>query len=55
MTEYDEYSEQEIQMVKGIKRAVSFVQSNRRPMISAELRENRSDIKNKGEDNYGYK
>lgn len=32
-----------------------FVQSHRRPMTSAELRENRSDIKNKGEDIYEYK
>lgn len=27
VTEYGEYSEQEIQMVKGIKRAVAFIQS----------------------------
>ena len=55
VTDYGEYSQQEINMVSGIKRAVMFVQSHRRPMTSAELRENRSDIKNKGEDNYGYK
>lgn len=55
VTDYGEYSQQEINMVSGIKRAVMFVQSYRRPMTSAELRENRSDIKNKGEDNYGYK
>ena len=55
VTDYGEYSEQEINMVRGIKRAAMFVQSHRRPMTSAELRENRSDLKNKGEDNYGYK
>ena len=27
VTEYGEYSEQEIEMVKGIKRAVAFIQS----------------------------
>lgn len=35
VTDYGEYSEQEIQMVKGIKRAVAFVQSHHRPMIYA--------------------
>lgn len=34
-------------MVRGIKRAAMFVQSHRRPMTSAELRENRSDIEGK--------
>ena len=48
MTDYGEYSEQEIQMVKGIKRAVAFVQSHHRPMTSAELRENRAEAENKG-------
>lgn len=52
VTDYGEYSEQEIQMVKGIKRAVAFVQSHHRPMTTAELRENRMEIKNK-ESNYG--
>ena len=47
MTDYDEYSEQEINMVRGIKRAAMFVQSHCRPMTSAELRENRSDIEGK--------
>lgn len=47
VTDYDEYSEQEINMVRGIKRAAMFVQSHRRPMTSAELRENRSDIEGK--------
>ena len=47
VTDYDEYSEQEINMVSGIKRAAMFVQSHRRPMTSAELRENRIEIKNK--------
>ena len=48
VTDYGEYSEQEIQMVKGIKRAVAFVQSHHRPMTSAELRENRAEAENKG-------
>ncbi len=47
VTDYDEYSEQEINMVSGIKRAAMFVQSHCRPMTSAELRENRIEIKNK--------
>ena len=55
VTDYGEYTEQEIQMVKGIKRAVTFVQSHHRPMTTAELRENRAEIKNKGEDNYEHK
>ena len=55
VTDYGEYSEQEIQMVQGIKRAVAFVQSHHRPMTTAELRENRAEIKNKGEDNYEHK
>ncbi len=46
VTDYGEYSDQEIQMVKGIKRAVAFVQSHHRPMTTAELRENRMEIKN---------
>lgn len=44
VTEYGEYSEQEIQMVKGIKRAVAFIQSHHRPMTTAELRKNRAEI-----------
>lgn len=44
VTDYGEYSEQEIKMVKGIKRAVAFVQSHHRPMTTAELRENRAEI-----------
>lgn len=32
MTDYGEYSDQEVQMVKGIKRAAAFVQAHRRPM-----------------------
>ena len=55
VTDYGEYSEQEIQMVKGIKRAVTFVQSHHRPMTNAELRENRAEAENKGENNYGNK
>lgn len=55
VTDYGEYSQQEIQMVKGIKRAVTFVQLYNRPMTNTEVRENRSEIKNKGEDNFGYK
>lgn len=39
VTDYGEYSKQEIQMVKGIKRAAAFVQSHHRPMTNAELRE----------------
>lgn len=38
--DYGEYSDQEIQMVKGIKRVVAFVQSHHRTMTNAELREN---------------
>lgn len=45
VTDYSEYSEQEINMVSGIKRAAMFVQSHRRPMTSAELRENSIEIK----------
>ena len=45
VTDYGEYSQQEINMVSGIKRAVMFVQSHRRPMTSAELRENSIEIK----------
>lgn len=51
VTEYGEYSEQEIQMVKGIKRAVAFVQSHHRPMTTAELHKNRAEIG----DNYEHK
>ncbi|MBD9338029.1 MAG: hypothetical protein EGP69_08915 [[Ruminococcus] faecis] len=53
VTDYGEYSDQEIQMVKGIKRAAEFVQAHHRPMTNAELRKNRAEIKNKGEDDYG--
>ncbi|MDD5957320.1 MAG: hypothetical protein PUC19_00445 [Ligilactobacillus ruminis] len=52
VTDYGEYSDQEINMVSGIKRTAMFVQSHRRPMTIAELRE--IEIKNKGEDNFGY-
>lgn len=45
VTDYSEYSQQEINMVSGIKRAAMFVQSHRRPMTSAELRENSNEIK----------
>ena len=45
VTDYCEDSQQEINMVSGIKRAVMFVQSHRRPMTSAELRENSIEIK----------
>lgn len=55
VTDYGEYSEQEIQMVQGIKRAVAFVQSHHRPMTNEELRKNRLELKNKGENNYGNK
>lgn len=48
VTDYGEYSDQEIQMVKGIKRAAEFVQAHHRPMTNAELRKNRAEIKNKG-------
>ena len=54
VTDYGEYSEQEIQMVKGIKKAVAFVQSHHRPMTDAELCKNRAEIKNKGY-KYNYK
>ena len=40
--DYDEYSDQEIQMVKGIKRAAAFVQSHHRPMTNAELWKSRA-------------
>ena len=53
VTDYGEYSDQEIQMVKGIKRAAAFVQAHHRPMTNAELCKNRAEIKNKGEDDYG--
>ena len=49
VTDYGEYSEQEIQMVEGIKRAAAFVQAHQRPMTIAELRENRAEIKHKGD------
>lgn len=45
MMDYGEYSEQEIQMVQGIKRAVAFVQLHHRPMTNEELRKNRSEVK----------
>ena len=47
VTDYGEYSEQEIQMIKAIKRAVSFVNSHHRPMTNVELRKNREEIKDK--------
>lgn len=53
VTDYGEYSDQEIQMVKGIKRAAAFVQAHHRPMTNAELCKNRAEIRNKGEDDYG--
>ena len=37
VTDHVEYSEQQIQMVKAIKRAVSFVDSHHRPMTMEEL------------------
>lgn len=40
ITDYGEYSEQEIRMIEGVKRAVRFAHSHRRPMTNAELREN---------------
>lgn len=42
VTDHIEYSEQQIQMVKAIKRAVSFVDSHHRPMTMEELRRNRA-------------
>ena len=42
INEHGEYSEQEIRMVEGIKRAAEFVYAHRRPMTNAELRENRT-------------
>lgn len=39
VTEFGEYSQQQIQMVEGIKNAITFVQSQGRAMTSAELRE----------------
>lgn len=39
--------------MKGIKRAVVFLQAHNRPMTNAELCKNRAEIKNKGEDDYG--
>lgn len=41
LTEYGEYSEQEIRMVESIKRAAAFVREHHRPMTNAELGENR--------------
>ena len=46
VTDYGEYSEQEIQMIKAIKRAVSFVNSHHRPMTNVELRKNREEMDN---------
>ncbi len=43
--DYGEYSEQEIHMVEGVKRAASFVNSNRRPMTNEELRKSRHESK----------
>lgn len=43
VTDHVEYSEQQIQMVKAIKRAVSFVDSHHRPMTMEELRRNRAE------------
>lgn len=42
VTDHVEYSEQQIQMVKAIKRAVSLVDSHHRPMTMEELRRNRA-------------
>ena len=42
INDHGEYSEQEIRMVEGIKRAAEFVHLHRRPMTNAELRENRT-------------
>lgn len=39
VTEYGEYSQQQVQMVEGIKNAVEFVRLHGRPMTSAELQE----------------
>lgn len=39
VTEYREYSQQQIQMVEGIKNAVAFVRLHGRPMTGAELQE----------------
>lgn len=44
VTEFGEYSQQQIQMVEGIKKAVAFVQSQGRAMTVAELRELREKI-----------
>ena len=41
VTDYGEYSSQEIYMVKGIKRAAAFVRSHHRPMTNAEQHEYR--------------
>lgn len=45
VTDYGEYSNQEIQMIKGIKRAAEFVQLHHRPMTNIELRKIREEIK----------
>jgi len=45
INDHGEYSEQEIRMVEGIKRAAEFVHLHRRPMTNAELRENRHESK----------
>ena len=44
VTQHGEYSEQEIQMIEGVKRAAKFVKSDDRPMTTAELRRNREEI-----------
>lgn len=41
LTEYGEYSEQEIRMIESVKRTAAFVKDHNRPMTNAELRANR--------------
>lgn len=41
LTEYGEYSEQEIRMIESMKCAAAFVREHHRPMTNAELRANR--------------
>ena len=41
VTDYGEYSDQQIRMIEGIKRAAEFVHTYHRPMTNVELKKNR--------------
>lgn len=44
VTDYGKYSEQEIQIVKGIKSAATFLQTHHRPMTNAEFVMRKGDL-----------